>query len=182
MNTTLTQRLGAALHQLVHATLHQQHEARQWALEVLAELEAARATLPTAGPHTAAPWVASCADPTRIMAGGYIVAECESGIYASHKFAGRENARRIIACANACEGITTEDLEALNRKSPGRLTHANNVVRSLRIQLGARVADGVDPYEAGEVIVGLAGEIDAYVLSTAPSQLPLQGSPEQEAA
>src|SRR5690606_8047213 len=124
--------------------------------------------LPPPGPHSAGPWRLSGANPCRIMAGGYIVAQCEQGTYASHDFAGQHNARRIIACVNACEGISTDDLEVLNRKSPGRLKHANNIVRSLRLELGARIADGVDPYVASETIVGLAGEIDAYVLSTAP--------------
>lgn len=41
----------------------------------------------------------------------YTVANCYSGPFAPSREIARSNARRIVACVNACRGIPTEELE-----------------------------------------------------------------------
>lgn len=62
--------------------------------------------------YTQAPWKLSGIAPLNICAAdGTLIGDCCSGWQGSENI--REaNARRIVACINACEGIPTKDLES----------------------------------------------------------------------
>lgn len=66
--------------------------------------------------HSPEPWVEAYStvftDTDRSHNRDLMVADCRKGVSAS---LARENARRIVACVNACRGISTERLEKTGR-------------------------------------------------------------------
>ncbi len=63
--------------------------------------------------HTTEPWKLSGIAPLNICDNkGTLIADCCSG-WQSEEGIREENARRIVACVNACAGIPTEDLESV---------------------------------------------------------------------
>ena len=66
--------------------------------------------------HTAEPWVVD-RQSGLIYAFGLEVCDPRSRNYGDHRVV-EANARRIVACINACKGISTDELEALK---PGDL-------------------------------------------------------------
>lgn len=64
--------------------------------------------------HTPGPWHVGRKVGNMIYArdGLDVIAECDSSIDDVPRSVGEANARRIVACVNACEGISTADLES----------------------------------------------------------------------
>ncbi len=62
--------------------------------------------------HTPEPWGTGQYDAVRGMSGMLLDA---SGDHIGTTFNGPEDARRIVACVNACEGMTTDELDTLPR-------------------------------------------------------------------
>jgi hypothetical protein len=84
--------------------------------------------------HTPEPWRVSTVSDYRVSASDGIGVCITDGV--SPRRATNENApnaRRIVACVNACEGISTEDLE--ENKNPGAARSTNDRLRAINAEL-----------------------------------------------
>lgn len=114
--------------------------------------------------YTAGPWAVLDATPTEVrLSYGFM----ENNLVLAHVFDGPEfgsmeaNARRIVACINACEGISTEALE----HEPGSLGLDRDTIRAQRDALAAQNTELVEALSGltqvgsidGNVVVGPRG-------------------------
>lgn len=97
------------------------------------------ASTTASGTHTPEPWQlrASAADPNY----QHIASDADDRIACTRK---QENARRIVACVNACGGIDTAQLEA----EAGKLFPQPRLLTEQRDELAAALRVFADTFEA----------------------------------